>query len=312
MIRPPKSRYFRAFRPRHLFQRKSVTICAAGINGLSIIAISDTKLSFFGGSISGEGMAHKARDLTKNWTVMFAGDVSTLTPLLDAVEEAAKENDGDDLRHFARTCAHAYKKERENIIEDEVLQDYDLKTYAEYLALKQSNPTLFDAISTKIHDVEEGWNLLFCGFIGKMPHIFVISHRGKIQYCDTEGFAAIGTGAWAASVSLVSHPYSKGLVQSEAAYCLLVAKFAAESAEGVGAETTLRVLRAGDTWASFLGNEIMEKTKTKWKSLPRIPEGISDALQSELTNNEGLMHALTKQIRGRKRPVIQEPASRTM
>ena len=36
------------------------------------------------------------------------------------------------------------------IIEDEVLPDYDISTYAEYLALKSTDPTLFDAIGTKM------------------------------------------------------------------------------------------------------------------------------------------------------------------
>lgn len=310
MIRPPKPYHPRRSKFKRLLRRKPVTICAAGITGMSIIAVHDSKLSFFGGSISGEGMAYKARDITKNWTVLFAGDISTLTPLLDAVEEVAKDNKSEDLRHFARACAYAYREERENVIEDEVLPDYDLHTYKEYLALKQSDPTLFDAISTKIHDVEGGWNLLFCGFDTKRrPHIFVISNRGKIQYCDTEGFAAISSGGWAASVALVSYPFNKTLKESEAAYCMLAAKFAAESAEGVGTETTLRIIAPGDSWKSFLGDDVMESMKTKWRALPRIPIGAIDELKTDLDKHRELIIKTMKQVRRARKNVKRQESS---
>src|ERR1700733_3824332 len=169
-------------------RRKVVTICAAGINAGSIIAVKDRKLSFFGGTISAE-VAWKQRKVNTQWEVMFSGDVSTLTPLLDAVEEAGRRPKVKGLRNFARLCAHAYRSEREKIIEDEVLPDYDLHTYADYLGLKTTDPDLFDAIGSKISDAEENWHLLFCGFDDKhKPHLFVISGRGKIQYCDTTGF----------------------------------------------------------------------------------------------------------------------------
>jgi hypothetical protein len=267
-----------------------VTICAAGISGGQIVAVKDMKLSYFGGAISSEGVLWKQRTVNSQWQVMFSGDISTLTPMLDAIEEAGKKSKEKGLRQFARLCAAAYREERKRIIEDEVLPDYDLSAYAEYSALKSSDPDLFDAIGTKIKEAEEGWHLLFCGFDSKRkPHLFVISGRGKIQYCDTAGFAAIGSGGWAAHIALATYPYSPTLAMPEAAYCLLAAKFAAEAAEGVGKETYLHVFAPGEELYSFVMDKTIESVREKWRSLPRIPDGAADEIKAELDKYEGLM-----------------------
>jgi len=267
-----------------------VTICAAVINSGKIIAVKDTKLSYFGGSISSEGILWKQRKINNQWQVMFSGDISTLTPMLDAIEEAGKKSREKGLRQFARLCASAYREERKRIIEDEVLPDYDLSTYAEYSALKTSDPDLFDAIGTKISEAEEGWHLLFGGFDSKRkPHLFVISGRGKIQYCDTAGFAAIGSGGWAAHIALATYPYTSSLGMAEAAYCLLAAKFAAEAAEGVGKETYLHVQAPGEELQSFVIGATIDSVRDKWRNLPRIPDGAAEEIRAELTKYDGLM-----------------------
>jgi len=272
-----------------------VTICAAGISGGKIIAVKDTKLSYFGGSISSEGLLWKQRKVNSQWQVMFSGDISTLTPMLDAIEEAGKKSKEKGLRQFARLCASAYREERKRIIEDEVLPDYDLSTYAEYSALKSSDPDLFDAIGTKISEAEEGWHLLFCGFDTKRkPHLFVISGRGKIQYCDTAGFATNGSGGWAAHIALATYPFSAIIDTAEAAYCLLAAKFAAEAAEGVGKETYLHVLEPDDEISSFVMSATIDSVREKWRRLPRIPEGAADEIKEELTKYGGLIRGAKK------------------
>jgi hypothetical protein len=311
MIRPPEPHPSPWRNRARLPRRKQVTICAAGINQLKIIAVKDMKLSFFGGTISSEGVAWKQRMINSQWQVMFSGDVSTLTPMLDAIVEAVKKAKQKGLRHFARLCAHAYRAEREKIIEDEVLPDYDLSTYADYLALKTTDPSLFDAIGTKITDAEEGWHLLFCGFDDKhVPHLFVLSGRGKIQYCDTPGFAAIGSGGWAASVALASYPYRTGMDRGEAAYCLLAAKFAAESAEGVGKETILQVLEPGEPLSSFIFDKTISDVRDKWHTLPRIPDNAADEIEAALKKNDGILrNARTRRITKKTKNILADRAT---
>jgi ATP-dependent protease HslVU (ClpYQ) peptidase subunit len=290
---------------RRLVQRdKRVTICAAVIHGPKILTVHDSKLSFFGGSISADGIAWKERRINRQWVVLFSGDVSPLTPLLDAIEEAAKKASKKDkgLRQFARLCARAYRAERERIIEDEILPDYDLWTYGEYLALKTTDSKLFDAITAKVSEAEEGWHLLFCGFDDKRkPHLFVISGRGKIEYCDTSGFAAIGSGGWAAHIALASYPYTRSLGTAEATYCLLAAKFASESAEGVGKDTVLRVLTYANPWSSFMFDPAISNIREMWRALPRMPVGAAAVIDRELSTSEGLYEAALRFDRHRKK-----------
>ena len=263
-----------------------MTLCAAGINQFledSIIVVCDRKVSFWGGLVSGDQMAFKLRHVHGDWRLMFAGDNSPLVALMDAIQDAVKKSKRSSLRGFARSCSRAYRAERQKIVETEILSEYDISTYDDYLALKISDRALFDAITDKIIELEKDWSLLFFGFDDKAsPHLFVISEQGKIQYCDIEGVAAIGSGAWAAIMSLTSYPYRRHLPIGEAVYSLLAAKYAAEqSAEGVGEETIVIVLKPKQTLFTTLSTKMVKAMREKWKALSRIPEGAADEIMAD-------------------------------
>ena len=84
-----------------------MTLCAAGINRDQnrIVAICDRKVSFWGGSFAGDGMAFKLRTLSQQWYVMFAGPNSPLVPLLDAVTEAVAKIKQNTLRNIAHVAS---------------------------------------------------------------------------------------------------------------------------------------------------------------------------------------------------------------
>ena len=270
-----------------------MTVCIAGIHQdgskKSIIAVSDQKVSFFGGLLSAEGVAQKIKHLNSDWNVMFSGDLSPMVPLLYAISSAinAIPAEARGVRVVARACSAAYREERKGIIENEILCDYDIDTYADYVALKTTNESLFEAITAKISEKEQTWSLLFCGFVShKHPHIFVVGERGKIQYCDIEGFAAIGSGAWAAAVSLSSFPYKTSLDLGESMYAILAAKYASESADGVGEKTILVVLRPGQDIVPIMPSLPLDLIRNKWKSLPKVPHGAAEQLIIELKEIE--------------------------
>jgi hypothetical protein len=277
-----------------------LTLCAAGINygHNRIVVVCDRKLSFWGGSFSADGMAFKVTDLCPQWYVMFSGPNSPLVPLINAVVSGAKKVRTNTLRSIASACARAYRVERKAIIENEVLAKYDVGSYDEFLALKISERELYDSLATEIKEAEEGWNLLFCGFDrdGK-PHIFVITEYGKIQYCDLEGFAVIGSGSWAAMVSLANHPFSTHLSLGEVTYSLLAAKFSAEeSADGVGDQTVLAVLRPGGMGGvPTLSDDQIDKLRLRWKNLPRIPPSADYEIQNSLEEMEQVFYPVVKQ-----------------
>jgi hypothetical protein len=129
---------YRGPKPPRLPKGKSVTVCIAGLNYSNpqpfIIAACDRKVSFFGGWTSAEGVAMKLRGLNKDWAVMFAGPVSPMVALIDAIRERVEKLKPTTFRPFARICREVYREERKSLIESEVLVDYDIDNYAEYEA----------------------------------------------------------------------------------------------------------------------------------------------------------------------------------
>lgn len=282
MIRPPKPFLYRQPHPDRLPKRKLVTLCAAGINNKKVIIVFDSKLSFYGGTFSADRMAFKMRGSGHaEWAVLFSGENSHLVPMLEAIKEAGRRLQKNTLRNASRIWSKAYRSERQRIIETEVLSKHDIGSYDEYLKLKKTEPQFFEAVTQEIEKVEQDWNLLFCGFDGEgEPHVFVIAEHGKIQYCDIEGFAVIGSGTWPAIVSLTSMQYSSNMPYGRAIYSLLAAKFAAETAaEGVGEDTLFAILDYDKELSPILfSNEQISEARAMWKGMPRFPQGIEEHL----------------------------------
>ncbi|MFI5095396.1 MAG: hypothetical protein ACHQIK_18330 [Candidatus Acidiferrales bacterium] len=291
-----------------------MTICAAGINQpydstKAIIAVSDRKFSW---GVMSVDAGWKVQTIHPKWRVMFAGPLSPLVALIDAVKSSAANADRNSLRSFARLCSRAYREEREHIIETEILAEHDIDSYAEYQALRKSpDRELFDALTEKIKKQEEEWNLLFIGFddAGR-PHIFVITEYGKIQYCDAEGFAVIGSGAYNAQHVLSHSRFNRFMLRGEAAYCLLAAKFAAESADGVGETTAFMILKATDRLGRTvpgLNADDIEKIKDEWKAMPVFPQGAAERIETVLANHEReLRIKVENPLKGFKRSVSRK------
>lgn len=216
--------------------------------------------------------------------------MSPLVALIDAIKSVAASAQYENLRQFARLCSRAYREERKHIIETEILAEHDIDSYAEYRSLKTNDRPFFDALGTKIKEAEAEWNLLFLGFdqVDK-PHLFIITEYGKIQYCDAEGFAAIGSGAWAAWSALSRFGFNRFMPRGEAIYGVLAAKLAAEGTEGVGEETIFMIARPSDRLGRGvpgLGQDEIKKVRSEWKRLPRIPPGTADRLDGYLRTVE--------------------------
>ncbi len=285
-----------------------MTLCTAGISSRDgknrIIVVCDQKVTFFGGHFSADGMALKVTMVHANWSVMFAGDNSTLVPLVDAVQVTARKSKRNTLRQFARLCSRVYREERKKIIETDILSKYDISTYQEYVDLKKTDVDLYGAITKEIERMEEDWHLLFFGFDkeGK-PHVFVITEYGKIQFCDIEGFAAIGSGAWAAIMGLALVGYRHVQSFEESLYRLLVAKFIAEeSADGVGEATLVAVLEGehSATTALLMSAQDVKALREEWKQRPRIPDGVGAKIKGLLYNPKIRREKMLKQYAATK------------
>ena len=173
---------------------------------------------------------------------------------------------------FSRLCREVYQEERKKLIENEILGDYDINSYDEYMELKKSDPEYFEQLRAKVREEESGWNLLFTGFDKNgNAHLFVISEHGKISYCDKQGYAAIGSGAVRAALALSSYGFRSDLPFSKAIFGMVAAKFAAESADGVGEETILTVMESKSDKSPVFDSYQVKKLREMWEQLPRFP-----------------------------------------
>lgn len=266
-----------------------MTVCIAGINHSNlqpyIIAACDRKISFFGGWAASEGLAMKMAGINKNWTVMFSGPVSTATALVDAIVQRTQNLKPMGFRKFARLCREAYRQERRLLIESEVLGDYDIDTYAEFSGLAKSDPQWYAKVHEEVKRVESEWGLLFAGFDKtRKAHVFTITENGKISFWDEEGFAAIGSGAWRALLSLSSYPLKRKLPLSEAIFGVAAAKFSAEMADGVGEETVLTILEPSADASPVFPDHTINKLRDMWIKLPRFPEGATTQIWGDIAH----------------------------
>jgi hypothetical protein len=118
-------------------------------------------------------------------------------------------------------------------------------------------------------------------------HLFELSRRGIVTQIDHLGYHAIGVGQWSALTTL--YPVG-GFVHSrdigEIVYRLLSAKFAAESAPGVGRGTTAVIVsRGGETKPyTFLDSSAIEEAREVWKraAMAPVPSEIANKITEEI------------------------------
>lgn len=214
-----------------------------------------------------------------------------MVPILDALRDKASHMQETSLRPFAFACSEAYREERKRIIENEVLVDYDIESYGGYMALRSANKELFDRISEDIHKKEEGWNLLIAGFDReKEPHLFVLAERGKIQYCDIQGFAAVGSGQWRAMVELSTYRFNRNLPLIETIYGVMSAKYSAESADGVGDQSMIGFMLPGRRDIIEYPDEGEFDLKYNfWRNIDRIPRNCEEHIARDLMELEAVL-----------------------
>lgn len=219
--------------------------------GHSLVFVTDRKLSLYGGYFTQDGISSKFHVVHPEWYAMFAGGASDAVPLLDSIRDAlcAKKLQ-NTLGAVIRVARAAYIEERTRLIESEILPDFDIASYSEYMSLRQNEPDFFEQINDAIKKREEDWHLLFAGFDRRRePHIFLITERGKVTYCDQQRFGVIGSGAFAASLLLSRIDYRRAQ-PGELVAAVLAAKFFAETADFVGKTTVAPIGVAGTEWSS--------------------------------------------------------------
>src|SRR5271170_133168 len=227
-----------------------VTICIAAKSRKdeSIVAICDKMLSYGDLVPATEGAAEKAFWVHRFWYAMIADDPTLATPIIRCVQKHLAEEPADKLRTLEEmkiAFRAAFKEQLQQEVEDRVLRVHRMNL----TEFKQNGFQIFGTQEFGRLNNEIGSFNLPIQFVvfgigaGRFGHIFEVNSPtgALIAEQDVKGYSAIGSGQYMAMGSLVARPLSQ-LSVDHLIYRLCEAKFAAETASGVGKETAMMVL----------------------------------------------------------------------
>ena len=252
-----------------------LTVCISAIceSENAVILASDSMISM-GGYMKGDALARKLDPFFYHWFSQFAAeDISAITPIYERVEKNINRKASEiTLEDVSKMARDSYKGQRQTQIEDDILSSYGTN-WEEFKINGRNlfNDRDYELITEKIRSYDLNVEMLIAGFDGKNnPHIFTVGNPGKASYYDKLGFWSIGSGQHQALASLFGCCYRRYASLETCISQVLCAKFAAESAEGVG-ESTWLLVYTGEDQSLYLDAEIMQEIKKEWKLLPRIP-----------------------------------------
>lgn len=238
-----------------------VTVCIAAICDLgeTIVSASDTMLSL--PDIAGDSAVVKGIHLIGTWAAMYSSDdVACVDPILRRVVHALEAQQQplyvDTVKDvFRRICLDELQRERElRILSPLGLTMERFVTEGRQLFGEDR----FTQLQQRIEEMTLACEFLVHGFDGHNDaHVFHVEETGRVsRELSRIGFGAIGSGAPYAMGSLLSHSYTPDQPSPLAIYRVCAAKFAAESAHGVGRNTVLAMLQANRLVRFWTGDDI--------------------------------------------------------
>lgn len=196
------------------------------------------------GSMSADMTAFKQKAIGQHWMAEFAGDdISLVTPILRHARKFLSGKE-DTLDNVASAFVDAFADQLRLKTENEILRPtgYSHQEFKES-GLAQLGPETFSRIFYEIQQQSLDLEFMLAGFEGVEPYIFTVSSPGKVTHYTEIAFWAIGSGQTNALGSLFNlDSASRFGDTNDVIYRVCEAKFNAESAVGVGPETSLTVL----------------------------------------------------------------------
>jgi 20S proteasome alpha/beta subunit len=286
-----------------------VTVCIAAIAnyGTAIVIAADQMLTM--GWAKSDKSALKIGGVHANFSVMFAGNIEHVGPVLRSIRKQLEGKDGPSYDDIENAASKAYQDRLREERENTVLGGYGV-TLNEFL---QGGPqrfgnTTYSQWLAEMDSVKlgspDGLSLLVAGYDGNGgPHILSVEHPGVVKNHDIQGFWAIGSGQYGALSSLFFHSYNKRTLPEETVYHVAAAKFMAEeSSSDVGKTTNLLIIEWEPPGGQLnlegkvVVRELMatENVKKLWEKLgkPRIPKNLYQRMKSLLGEQGATQRAI--------------------
>jgi 20S proteasome alpha/beta subunit len=249
-----------------------MTVCIGSLaRNKQIVMVCDRLLSM--GSFSVDTATLKLSTLHVDWVVLFAADDTGIVPIVlrEIQNQFSDHADFDtpvEIDVIVSCLREGFQKTRRMMATDKYLSTYGL-TLEEFLrdgAAKFGN-TGFALLRQQIEQCDLGCELLVCGFDDtRASHVLTVNDPGIVKEHNVAGYWAVGSGAYQAIGTLASRGHN-GLQNLESAvYNLCEAKFAAESAPGVGKETVILVIGEDHSMSTLRPDEIASLRK-EWEAI---------------------------------------------
>jgi hypothetical protein len=247
----------------------------------AFVAVADEMLSM--SDMSADNLAIKSFAVGNTWMCMFSAD--ELSPVV-AISNTVKSQVSAiaTLEEVINVFQSAFRKELVAKAESSVLAPFNM-SMADFRTsgLASFGPEIFSRMFYQIEQLFLDVTFLVYGFENTKPHIFTIQNKGEVSHFDQPGFWAIGSGQTSALGSLFSLTGPSVCVKSleNVLYLLCKAKFNAESARGVGQNTTAIILKSnGNRFLIF--KDAVGKLKEIWiaNRPPAIPQGAEETAKA--------------------------------
>jgi 20S proteasome alpha/beta subunit len=285
--------YSKSLKPKLADWRYGVTVCIAAIatDGFShkpdpgdevIVSVADKKLSLF--YTSSDGAVSKQFFFHDEWVAMMAGN--DITPCVEIMNASSKllAKKPNTLPNVTNAVKTAFQNHLHQFIEDKVLSRYGMKLPDfRRNGKKQFTPEVFNSLCSQIDNVALDCEFLVFGFdTDHEPHIFTVTNPGTVNVYDRPGFWAIGSGANTALGMLFYRGQHIFAGMEETLYNACEAKFMAESASGVGAETQIYIAKYGYK-AFYHGASILKLIRDEWEKhgKPKMPPDVLKKIKEE-------------------------------
>jgi len=257
----------------------SVTVCIAsftryGTGDGEIVAVADRMLSDANDLVQGTEDTLKVRKVSKTWALMFSGDGNLFLPIVEAVQNRiGKPDEPPDLYQVQDAVAKVYAAKFDAEFTARYLARYGISGISTFRqsGLAEFGQERFEYICGEVDKFDLDITLLGYGFDkDSAPHIFEVGNPGAVINHDLLGYAAIGSGIYMAIAALrrKKMPYHRNAV----VYRLLEAKFAAETASGVGHKGTVCFTMSPEGKDKSIGYGSLKAIKDVWEKLLELPE----------------------------------------
>ncbi len=260
-----------------------MSICIAAIAGWSrIVLATDQMIS--AQDFSGDEMTLKIKAIHRNWAMMFASnDISNVGPVFGEVHRGLTAvSEKKTLRAVRRVVLDAYQTQHLKKVNANLAPlDLALGTFKEQ-GRQLLGDSIFEQLFWQINQLSLDSQFLVAGYDEERqsPHIFEVSRLADPVSHDVLGFAAIGSGNHSALGSLYFHSYNRMMDLPTAFYHVCEAKFMAESAMGVGKQTSVLLMHRSGEDNKIVVHEaaagFLEEIRAKWEAegKPRLPQSI--------------------------------------